>query len=66
MRMKHTMIERVRITGKMTSKQEALDFCDANDFHVTSSGPLPVGKARIDPERFLVVAEKETAQWTSN
>lgn len=59
MRIKRTLIERIRITAKYSESEKAINYCRDGEYHIVRSGPLPIGIGKVDPDRFLIIAERE-------
>jgi len=53
------IIRRVTIYGKNEEREKAFDWIDQNNYWLTFSGPKRKSKSRIDPERFMIIAEKD-------
>jgi len=59
MRTTHTIIERIRITGRTDESTKAFDYCARHGYHVTRSGPRQINSMRYDTTRFVIIAERE-------
>ena len=52
-------IEQVILIGPSDEIGKALDYCLVNGYRVIRSGPKPVAKYRVDPDKFKVVGQRE-------
>lgn len=59
MKIKKTNIERIRITGKMKDFKKAHDYIVKNGYSTISSGAKRLDAITIDPEKFVMIAERE-------
>jgi len=53
-------IERFYLTGPINEAEKAFDWCLEHGFHITRSGPMLVGKRKVDTTRYKLIAERKS------
>ena len=59
MNIRKEIIQRITITGPMEENYKALDEHFHPGDRLVKSGPMPVGKFKIDPTRFKLIIDRK-------